>query len=601
MSRERVILEIDGKIVKSAVNEREVEIELNFDLDDPDAEGTVSVNKWDFEGVTGDTGAFLINQQFEGGLTGGIGCGEGIPFKYSIQDDNGKLAVLDAYLDLGDPEALFECGRVKLPSKIRGGIDWLNDIADSVEYSILYSNGIIQDSDFIKIPYIISSIPNSQDIAMLTISAFILSIEITRSVKDSGYLAPELINPFETLAAIAKLVIFIVYLSILLIALFKLISDLLDAIIQPTKYHSCMKLITLLEKGAQQLGMTFYSTIFENDTRWKDVVLLPAKYRAFRDPKDKRFFGAFKPENTGLGYFEDSFGTLLRNLKVMFNAKIAVKDNVISLERIDFNPSTANFKLPPVEQKIFGHNFGEWKSVSKLEFVTDPSETNTIDSYEGTLTVITPRPVTFKNIDMILYGGTVRRNDIAFSRGVRKEELTGPEAFFNTILQAFSFAVNALERVLPSGAGGTPSGGAANTFGNRIGMLALSNDTFTNNKLILYKFGNKPVDNKVSNNNAFAINTSFLYDNFHAINSGVPTADNPNGNQWKRYTARIGFCKEDYELVKDNNLIFDVNGNVAKIESLKWNVYSKIADITFRVNEFFLKTTEIKDTPNGEQ
>lgn len=601
MSRERVILEIDDKIVKSAVNEREVEIELNFDTDDPDAEGTVTVNNWDFEGVTDGTGAFLVNQQFDGGVDGGIGCGEGIGFKYSVQDDNGKTTVLDAYLDLGDPEAIFECGRVKLPSKVRGGIDWLNESADNVEYSILAANGTIKQSDYIQIPYIISSIPNNQDIAMLTISAFIIVIEIVRSVKDSGYLIAELINPFETISSVSKLIIFIIYLAILIASLFKLINDLIRAIIQPTKFHSCMRLITLLERGAEQLGMTFYSSIFEEDEDWKDIVILPAKYQSFRNPTDNRFFGAFNPNNTGPGYYEGSFGNLLRAMKTFFNAKIIVKDNVINLERVDFNPSQASYKLPNVEQKIFGHNFKEWSSNYNIKFVTDLSETNTIDTYEGTVTNVTPQPLVVKNKDMTLYGGPVRRNDIEFARGVRKTELTPVEDFFDTILKELGPAVNVLENALiPSVKNQVPTNGVIDTFSNRIGMLALSNDYFTQNKLIMYKFGNKAVEHKVSTNNAVKVNSDYLYDNFHYVNSGTPTDDRPNANQWKRYTARTNFCKEDYELVKNNNLIFDTQGRVAKIESLRWNVFRKTADINYRVNELFLQTREIKDTPNGE-
>lgn len=601
MSIERVILEVGNKIVKSAVNEREVEIELNFDLDDPDAQGTVSVNNWDFEGVDEDTGAFLINEQFDGGLTGGIGCGEGIPFKYSIQDDISKLTVLDAYLDLGDPEALFECGRVKLPSRIRGGVDWLNDIADNVDYSVIYSDLSLRRTDSIQVPYIISSVPNNQDIIMLTISAFIIGIEITRSIKDSGYLVAELINPLEVVSSVPKLIIFIIYLAILIISLIKLINDLVRAIIQPTKFHTGMKLITHLERGAEQLGMTFFSTIFENDPEWKDVLIMPAKFRVFRDPKDKRFFGSTKPRTDSVGYFEGSFGTLLRYMKVFFNAKISVKDNVISLERVDFNPSTANFKLPPVEQKIFGHNFKEWSSTYNIKFITDLSETNTIDNYEGTVTNVVPQPLSIKNKDMSLFGGTVRRNDIPFARGSRKTELTPPEIFFNIILKAFGRAFDGLGKVLPKKAKGRiPSSGLSNLFSNRIGMLSLSNDFFTADKLIMYKFGVKSVDHKVSVNNSVKINSSFLYDNFHFVNSGVVSTENPNGNQWKGYTAKIPFCKEDFELVKNNNLIFDTNGNVAKIESLKWNVFTKIADITFRVNELFLKIKENKDTPDGE-
>ena len=137
-------------------------------------------------------------------------------------------------------------------------------------------------------------------------------------------------------------------------------------------------------------------------------------------------------------------------------------------------------------------------------------------------------------------------------------------------------------------------------FGTRIGTLSIEKDTFLVDKLIAVKIGSNEKLNRVAEDNLEKINSEYLYDNFHFVNSGVPTDDNPNGNQWKRYTARVSFCKEDFDLVKNNNLIFDTNGRTAKIESLRWNVFSKTADINYRVNELFLQLTETKDTPDGE-
>jgi hypothetical protein len=362
-----------------------------------------------------------------------------------------------------------------------------------------------------------------------------------------------------------------------------------------------MKLITLLEKGAEYLGMTFYSTIFENDPEWKDVIILPARYRALRDPKDDKFFGSTKPRFESKGYYDGSFGGLLREMITFFNAKINVVDNVISLERVDFNHSTANYKLPPVDQKKKKNNFEEWKSTYNLRFVIDETDTNTIDTYEGTVTNVVPRAPIVNNPDMTAYGGTPTEKVISFARGVRKQELTTPETFFNTILQALNPVINELEVALPPFVRSKiPSGGIVDLFGNRIGMLSLSSDSFTTNKLIMYRFGNSPADNKVSENNSVKVNTSYLYDNFHFVNSGVPTIDRPNANQWLRYTTRISACKEDLILIKNNNLIFTNDGEVAQIESFKWNTYTKIADIAYRVNKLFLNVEEDKDTPDGE-
>jgi hypothetical protein len=41
-------------------------------------------------------------------------------------------------------------------------------------------------------------------------------------------------------------------------------------------------------------------------------------------------------------------------------------------------------------------------------------------------------------------------------------------------------------------------------------------------------------------------------------------------------------------------------GREAKIETLKWNRFKGIAEITYRVNQLFLDVIESKDTPDGE-
>jgi hypothetical protein len=597
VSIERDIFELDDRIIENPINHKDISIELNYDLNDPHAEATVTTTVWELEGE----GANMVNERFDSGITGGVGVGEGMPFKYSIQDDNSKVLVLDAFLNLASSEATYECDKVSVPSKIRGGTDWLEESADTAEYNIIFSKGLITTNDWVQVPYAISTIPNNQDIAMLTISAFILGIEIVRSIKESGYLGAELAGFFTTIPAIVKLILFIIYLVILIISLFKLINDLIRAIIQPTKFHNGMKLITLLEKGAEFLGMGFYSSIFENDEDWKNVVILPAKYRSFRDPKEKDLFGAFSPNNSK-GYYNGSFGGLLRAMITFFNAKINIIDNVVTLERVDTNPSQVNYKLPPVEQKVKSHNFNEWNKTYNLRFVIDGSESNTVDNYEGTVTNVVPGAPVVNNKDMTGYGGAPIEKVIEFARGTRKTELTVPEAFFDTILKAFGPAVNQFEKVLiPQVKSQIPSSGVIDYFSSRIGMLVLEKDYFTTNKLIMYDIGNSPADNKVSLNNEVKVNTSYLYDNFHYVNSGVPTLDRPNANQWLRYeTARVNFCKDDFLLVRNNNIIFDTMGREAKIETLKWNRFKGIAEITYRVNQLFLDVIESKDTPDGE-
>lgn len=592
----KVIYELGNKIIEPPVNQREVEIELNFDTDDPSAQGTVTVNTWDFS--KGKGGADIIRKHILDGLTGGVGIYEGIPFKVSVEDDTSRLNVLDGFIDMTGTEVDFECDRYAgANSKIRGGIDWLNDQADITLYNILFSNGTITTADYVSLPYVISSIPDTQSMAMLTLSIFVIINEIRRTIKDMIDLGIEVGGVFTTLPAIAKLVFFIVYLVILIISLVKLIKDLIDVIIQPVKYHTGMKLITLLEKGAEHLGMTFESSIFEEDEFWKSVVILPAKFQSFPLDSEKGKFGMTRPKpEIQTGYYEGSFGDILRICKTIFNAKILASDGVIKLERVDKNTSVENYKLPNVEQEVYGTNASEINSTYNIRFAVDQTETNTIDNYEGTVTNVVTQPKAINNKDMVLLKG-LRREEIPFSRGNRKTKYTAPEEFFLIITKAFGSIIDKLIKNAPSIVKRRiPPGGVSNLISNRLGMLSLSQDYFTSSKIIGCSLTGNPVSNKVSTENANKINSEYLYDNFHYVNSFVPTTERPNAKQEVIYTARIPFCKEDFEKVTNNNIIFTFTGEVSTLQSLKWNTYHNFADVRYRVPQ--LLTSNLKETKN---
>ena len=114
----KIIYEINEQQIQPPVNQREVEVELNFYVDDPNAAGTVSINNWDFSVLE----ATIINAHIDAGLTGGVGIYEGLPFRVAVEDDNGRSTILDAYLDTADPEAIFECDRVNVPSKLSASV-----------------------------------------------------------------------------------------------------------------------------------------------------------------------------------------------------------------------------------------------------------------------------------------------------------------------------------------------------------------------------------------------------------------------------------------------------------------------------------------------
>lgn len=156
---------LNGNLVNPPKNWKETAIELNFTDENPDPAVTVTKYQW----VNDE--AELINTYISQGLTGGYGITEGLPFQIKL--DTGEI-IFDGYLDLVDTDNEFSCYSVTCNIKEKAKIDFLNDSADSFTFAYLYDLGIITDSDFVDVPYVISAIPDYGQAVMLGISIFIM-------------------------------------------------------------------------------------------------------------------------------------------------------------------------------------------------------------------------------------------------------------------------------------------------------------------------------------------------------------------------------------------------------------------------------------------
>jgi len=73
-----VIYKLAGSVVQPPINGKSVEIELNYDTEDPDAVQVQVGNSWDFEKLS----TAVINQHIANGLTGGVGRGYSVASVY---------------------------------------------------------------------------------------------------------------------------------------------------------------------------------------------------------------------------------------------------------------------------------------------------------------------------------------------------------------------------------------------------------------------------------------------------------------------------------------------------------------------------------------
>jgi len=637
---------IDGKRVKEPLNYKNLSIELNFDKDDPNFRGQVSINEWSIGlGDQGDIedGAKIIKDYINGGLIGGLGVFEGLPFKIELENNGVSQDLFNGYLDLSEAEVL--CDRVTAKALETGGVDWFNEVANSLKFEYLALTvaeggaGTITEADYVLMPYVLSTIPNTQELFTLTISAFVITQELIRTFQEWQEWSIAFTGDWLEFGNLLTLILLTVKNILLIIAIIKLIDQIIKAIIQPIKYQAGMFLNDLCVKGAEHLGYSFESTILDKYP-FNSVLMIPESYNHDEEVvgtrKIKDIWADFTlgvsdvRDSDRTGYYNGTFGELLRELKTMFNAKIFIDNGVLRLERIDYNPSINNFQLPNIDRSNIPvrFNFEDLKSLYSVTFTDDSNDKNIWQSYLGTELNVYTNPKAIRNTQNVLNKGEDVRK-FGFARGKRKDSLNFIERYIDEFITDVDRIVGVVQNVIKGSINiiktllkpvkklitnlnkipgvSIPAFGAAfvnapfdwNLRSNfnpraRIGALLLENDYINVPKLVMITAQNADTEQryiKVSPQNSDIINALYLYNNYHFINSFVGTSS----NQYKIYTIEnIPFCIDDYNKVKKSNVVKEFDGREGLIVSLKWNVYRQVADITYKVREKY--TDNLQET-----
>ena len=592
-------------------NWKEFGIELNFDKDKETVKQQVTITDFEFVRENSD----IINKWITDGLNNGVGVFEGIPLKIEVERNGTVETPFNGYLDTTQFGRISQ-NRTTAKAIDLGGVDWLNDVADSFTFAYLYDQGKITQNDFIDVPYIINSIPNYTDAAVSVLGVYVM----VKEIKDAIQRLIEFVSDmpvYYVFSTYIKLILYIIYLILLIIALIKLVKTIILLIIQPVKYHKAMSLHTQLSRGCDALGLTFKSPILESG-EFKDTYIIPSKYYNPVNSKESQILGFTEPSINQIGYYQGTFGDLLRETKKMFNAKIMIKGTELWLVRDDFTESTNQYTLPPVYNPYFNLNTGEFNANTYITFLTDGIDKNTLQDYQGTSYQVIIQPSRVINQNMVLMKG-LDEIRINFALAKRKETFTDPEKIFNVFLKVFDAIVGALVKVvnaiifvlnliitlvnnilkklatigikikfqlplIPK----VNMPNFKNDIENRIGMLIIEKDIVNVPKVCLMTLGSSSKYNKLHVSNRSIMSAQNLYNNFHYVKSFVPTSDKPNANQYylKDY-ENVPFSFDDFEKVKENNCIFTSDGEEAQIDSLQWNVWNQKANMKLRINKLY--------------
>ena len=416
------------------------------------------------------------------GLSGGVGVFEGEPYQIQIGQQSNPDGTFNGYLDFSSGvEFIGDCD-VRCSLKREQGSDWLNDVADGFSYRYLESIGVVKSSDFDGVPYCINYIPRGAILLILSLSLYSMTKELIESIKAVGGRTADLIDaatPVVTvppgvdvgniIMAALKLVLQIAYTVLIIVAIVKLIEQIIEELMPPKRIHLGMSIKKLFEKGCQHLNLTLSSSLLDGIDSGQRWVLIPSKNHR----------GGEKPTNAGSDWREtgvpsqqdatDTFGGVIRTFKRMFNADFQIRDGVFIFERVDFFRNQSNYVIPDtfIEQDRFidinTFNTDEIRSNYVISYAFDSQDMNTLDVPDGRVFQAQLSPSVTVNENLRTLKG-LEEIAIPFSLPVRKNKLT-------IIEEAVKFLVSIADSL--TGQLGNPQS-LSGQIANRIGSMHLS-------------------------------------------------------------------------------------------------------------------------------
>ena len=639
-----ILFYINNILVPPPDNWQGIDIEVDFTNESPDA--SIKTGTYEWLGVNAHT----LNAWVQNGLFGGVGIFEGTPFRIETCTSP-PIICFDGCIDMTSTDTTFTCDIVKASVKETNRVEHVMDLASCFSMAYLKSIGSITTADYLPIPYVISTIPDYLSVGTLIIT----TIELIKLIKDA---VSTVYHDFETASTafpviweIAEYIILGIiasaYAAFLTLLTVNTLLMLINEIVQPIKFKYGMRVKDLLSKGFSYLGLGFSSTIFQN-TVYKNAVIIPKKnayYSNIQSP-DQYLQNIFHSTELrklyddtlnadAYGYFDGTFAELIRQILQFCNGKLVIRNNIAYVERWDYWNNASGFTMPDQSSEApfedpYGTNASELDANYMVEYQFDSSDTNTIDKYDGTQSMMTLQPGVINIQKNVLLKGLTDIN-LPFALAKRKEELTIPEKVVNKIL---NFLTNdGFEPWdLVGGPWGTitfwanifapntaPALPAVNNTNFRIGAMLLSGDMTSVQKIlvvedkphywirldgsVVYGYSIDANNNDVVNSLGYT-DANFLQRCFHSASWGVNTLSSTKPstcttfsippttypNQYYVYKDKeIPLCCSDFKILKDNNIIKSYDLKDGRLDSMRWNPFTETAHVDFRVLNTYTK------------
>ena len=577
MSKQDIQFKMNGVASGTPRNAKEMTLSANWATGEGQDGEEISTTSLEF--VRED--AKFLNEWVASGLTGGPGIFEGVPFEIIMNSQS----LFEGFVDLTSESTFIECDEVIGKLVKAQSSDWLNDTADGFSFAYLRDQGFIIDSDYITIPYVLNYRPEALIVGQLLITSFLLTKEIIQGIKDTAGAIADLLNtigfPIEIgaiLAAAVKAAAQIIYTTAIIAALIITMKDLIEQFFPPVRRYRGMYYKRMFEVGLNYLGLSFSSTIFD-DPRWSKAGFLPVK------SKRGGLFGntdEYGHPNQYSAFY--NFGDFIRQMLILFNADYKITNGNFRFERNDYWNSTSNYVMDSVETNQsdrlseLEYNTGEFVKNYLVSLRTDIQDQNTLENFLGTNYQVISEPKTFIVKDNVIGKGLAAvRPPVA--RAFRKEELTESEQLLKNVCKLADSVVNLL--------GG--SSNLASKITNRVGMMSLSSDTTSVDKMLF-------IDNEELDANQ--VTAKEIFEQWHMIESFAEVVDPRTGQTVHNQsiiqtTEKLKFCLNDWNELLDNNRFTTPDGREGEILSIDWSIFENVANIRYKIAQLYTKNIKL--------
>jgi len=448
------------------------------------------------------------------------------------------------------------------------------DVAKGLELRELQDNLDIDEvfritkSDYERIKYVISTVPDVAQALVLTLALFQIGYNLANGALDLGKVLADIAAIFTAPAGAIKSILVLAFYVAQIAAIYSLLKQISNLIFSKIKEYWCINIKNLLEKACSYLGYTLQTSLFDGDYSKLSLLASTGESGVTRG----------NPVNNPIPN-KLTLLDLFERVGKLFNAKLQPKsDRTVVFENKEFFLNGESVTTLPAmfEDPAIKPNLKENYRSINLQFRKDSVEKNTYLGPELLGINLVRNGVNSKGDklsasytisgqqDQALSGLNEKLDiDFDFSRAYQKTEETTIERLFNSIYDVVNSFVGLFNKSSQS-----------DKIGSRKGFMILDNDFVGIDKIFI--LGN---NGKLSNDNFRLVHCETLFNNYYQI-------ETIKENQYKivREISPVPIC--DPEVIfklKDNNIVTTSDGRAGILTLNERNLETGYHQFEYRV------------------